>query len=180
MLEAIGHKQPQTPVHCNNATAVGIANNTVKQQCSRSIMRFFWISDKVAQDMYTLGWHPGQEHLEDYQSKHHTGAHHIAVCPWYLHMDNSPQELPRALAPSALKGCVGTLNAGYVRKVPLHCAPLIKSTRLVTCNVTATRDTGNTSYLEQVPRTPMWHDLPRLIARICRTTILPLLPVGLI
>jgi hypothetical protein len=30
MLEAMGHKQPKTPVHCNNATAVSITNNTVK------------------------------------------------------------------------------------------------------------------------------------------------------
>ncbi len=28
----MGHPQPKTPVHCNNATAVGIANNTVKRQ----------------------------------------------------------------------------------------------------------------------------------------------------
>ncbi len=73
-------------------------------------MHFFWIRDKVAQDMYILSWHPGQENLADYQSKHHVGAHHVAVCPWYLHMDNSPRELPRALAPSTLKGCVGALN----------------------------------------------------------------------
>jgi hypothetical protein len=30
MLEAMGHKQPKAPVHCDNATSVGIANNTVK------------------------------------------------------------------------------------------------------------------------------------------------------
>jgi hypothetical protein len=29
-LEAMGHKQPKTPVHCDNTTTVGIANNTVK------------------------------------------------------------------------------------------------------------------------------------------------------
>ena len=124
-------------------------------------MRFFWISDKVAQDMYKLSWHPVQENLSDYQSKHHTGAHHTAVCPWYLHMDDSPKELPRALAPSALIGCDGTLNDGYVRKVPLPCAPLIQSTSHVSCNVTVTRDTGDTCYLKQVPRIPMWHDLSR-------------------
>jgi hypothetical protein len=28
----LGHPQPKTPVHCDNATAVGIANNTIKQQ----------------------------------------------------------------------------------------------------------------------------------------------------
>ncbi len=33
----LGHPQPQTPVHCNNATALGIANSTVKRQQSRSI-----------------------------------------------------------------------------------------------------------------------------------------------
>ncbi len=143
-------------------------------------MRFFWISDKVAQDMYALNWHPGQENLADCQSKHYTGTHHIAVQPWYLHMDNSPQDLPRALVPSALKGCVGTLNDGYICKVPLPCAPLIQSTRLVTCNVTVTWDTGNACYLEQVPRIPTWHDLSRSIARICRITILPNLPVVLI
>jgi hypothetical protein len=112
-LEAMGHKQPKTPVHCDNATTVGIVNNTVKQQHLRSMeMYVFWISDKVAQDMYSLSWHQGLENLADDQSKHHTGTHHIAVCPWYLHMDDSPQELSRALAPSALKGCVGTLNDG--------------------------------------------------------------------
>ncbi len=29
-LEAMGHKQPKTLVHCDNATAVGITKNTVK------------------------------------------------------------------------------------------------------------------------------------------------------
>jgi hypothetical protein len=143
-------------------------------------MDFFWISDKVTQDMYVLSWHPEQKTLADYQSKHHTGTHHIAIQPWYLHMDNFPQDLPRALLPSTLKGCVGTLNDKYVRKVPLPHAPLIQSTRLVTRNVTATCDTGNTCYLGHVTRILRWHDQPRLIARICRTTIMPLLPVGLI
>ncbi len=31
-LEELGHPQPKTPIHCNNATAVGIASNTVKRQ----------------------------------------------------------------------------------------------------------------------------------------------------
>ena len=48
-------------------------------------MRYFGVGDKVAQDAYELKWHPGQENLADYQSKHHLGAHHQAVCPWYLH-----------------------------------------------------------------------------------------------
>ena len=119
-LADLGHPQPKTPVHCDNATAVGIAKNTVKRQRARAMeMRFFWVGDKVAQDMYDIGWHPGQENLADYQSKHHVGSHHVNVRPYYLHMDNSPRFLPRAMRPSTLKGCVGTLNDGYIRKVPL-------------------------------------------------------------
>jgi hypothetical protein len=30
ILEEMGHPQPPTPIHCDNSTAVGIANNTVK------------------------------------------------------------------------------------------------------------------------------------------------------
>jgi hypothetical protein len=42
ILKDMGHIQPKTPVHCNNATAVGIANSTVKRQWSCSMeMRFF-------------------------------------------------------------------------------------------------------------------------------------------
>jgi hypothetical protein len=31
-LSKMGHPQPKTPVHCDNATAVGIGNNTIKHQ----------------------------------------------------------------------------------------------------------------------------------------------------
>jgi hypothetical protein len=33
-LEDLDHPQPKIPVHCNNATAVRIANNTIKRQRS--------------------------------------------------------------------------------------------------------------------------------------------------
>ncbi len=135
-LSNMGHPQPKTPVHCNNATAVGIENNTIKCQQSRSVeMQYFWVGDKVAQDMYTLSWHPGQENLANYQSKHHIGLHHQAVHPWYLHQADSPRVLPQALKPSALKGCVGTLNNGYLRKVPLLRVPRYQSTIPVACTV---------------------------------------------
>ena len=68
--------------------------------------------------MYALHWHPGQENLADYQSKHHISSHHATVRPWYLHMDSSPQVLPWAERPSTLKGCVRTLKDGYVHNVP--------------------------------------------------------------
>ena len=130
-------------------------------------MRFFWVGDKIAQEMYSLKWHPGQENLADYQSKHHNGAHHKAVRPWYLHLENPPWVLPRAQRPSALKGCVGTLKDGYVRKVPLPRAPRIQHTSHVT-NVT-----HDTCYLAQVPRIPTWSDLTGSLAGLGRRALLP-------
>jgi hypothetical protein len=41
-LEEMGHPQPPIPIHCDNSTAVGIANNTLKWQHSCSMeMSFF-------------------------------------------------------------------------------------------------------------------------------------------
>jgi len=124
MLKDLGHPQPKAPVHCDHATAVEISNNTIKRQCSRAMeMRNFWTSEKEAQDVYSFKWHPGQENLVDYQSKHHPRPHHTAVHPYYLHEENSPLVLPRATRPSILKGCVGTLQDGYICNVPLPRVP---------------------------------------------------------
>jgi hypothetical protein len=76
-LKELGHPQPKTHVHCNDTMAVGIANNRVMRQCSCSMeMHYFWACDEVAQGAYAIRWHPGQENLAVYQSKHHFGAHH--------------------------------------------------------------------------------------------------------
>jgi hypothetical protein len=165
-------------VHCNNATMVGIANSTVKRQRSHSMeMHFFWISDKSAPEMYALHWHPGQENLADYQSKHHAGVHHAAVRPWYLHESNSLHLLPRAHAPSALKGCVGNLDGGYISKVPLPRAPQLQSTVLVTCATQC--NLHNTCYLA-VHWIHTWSDLVRSHLGVASSTMLPITPHWLI
>ena len=47
-LKELGRPQPPTPIHCDNATAAGIANGSVKRQCSRAIeMGYFYICDQV-------------------------------------------------------------------------------------------------------------------------------------
>jgi hypothetical protein len=75
-LKILGHPQPPIPVHCDNATAVGIANNTIKRQRLRAMeMRYFWTCEKDAQKVFLFKWHPGMENLADYQSKHHPGGH---------------------------------------------------------------------------------------------------------
>ena len=94
-------------------------------------MRFFWVADAVEAGKFDIKYYPGKENLADYQSKHHIGAHHTAVRPWYLHEQNSVRELPRACKPSTLKGCVGTLPDGYVHNVPLPRVPHIQSAKQI-------------------------------------------------
>lgn len=46
----MGHPQPATPIQADNACAVGLANDTVKQKRSKAIdMRFYWVKDRVKQ-----------------------------------------------------------------------------------------------------------------------------------
>ena len=52
-------------------------------------MRFFWVADAVEAGKFDVKYYPGKENLGDYLSKHHLGAHHIAVYPWYLHEKTS-------------------------------------------------------------------------------------------
>ena len=47
-LEELGHPQEALITHCDNTTAVGISNGTVKQQRLRAMeMRYFWVCDQV-------------------------------------------------------------------------------------------------------------------------------------
>eukprot|EP00804_Cyclotella_cryptica_P013531 CCRYP_017239-RA/>CCRYP_017239-RA protein AED:0.45 eAED:0.45 QI:0/0/0/1/1/1/2/0/507 len=106
ILQELDHPQPPTPIHCNNSTAAGIANNTVKRQRSRSMeMRYFWIADQVACKQFSVHWHPGLENMGDYYTKHHPTSHHQRVRPYYLFEPTSPLELPRAPTPEELRGC---------------------------------------------------------------------------
>ena len=58
-LKDLGHPQPSIPVHCDNATAVGIANNTIKRQRSHAIeMKYFWTCEKEHRKCFSLSGTP--------------------------------------------------------------------------------------------------------------------------
>ena len=92
-LKELGHPQPPTPMHCNNATAAGIANGSVKRQWSRAMeMRYFYICDQVKNREFDVIWHPGKEKMWNYVSKNHDTRHHQNVRPFYLHKQHSQGE----------------------------------------------------------------------------------------
>ena len=114
------HPQPATPIHVDNTTAVGIVNNTIKRQRLRAMeMRYFWLLDQYAQKNFDIQHHPGQENLGDYPSKHNTGKGHQHVWSYYLHTEESPVYLPRAVTPSTRRGCAEILGNPYYKSVPL-------------------------------------------------------------
>jgi len=84
-LEAMGHKQPATPIQTDNEVAEGIINDRVKQRRSKAIdMRFYWVRDSVRQGHFKIHWKKGTENLADYFTKHHAPAHHTHMRPTYL------------------------------------------------------------------------------------------------
>jgi hypothetical protein len=104
------------PINCDNKTAVGICNGTVKCQRSRSMeMRYFWVGDQVKNGVVNVQWAPGAKNMGDYTTKHFVSTHHTRVRPLYVHMPNSPWELPRAVTPRDLRGCVGKYPGTYTR-----------------------------------------------------------------
>ena len=82
-------------------------------------MRYFNICDLVKHKEVQENWHPGQESIGAYSSKHHDTQNHKQVRPICLHGHKSPRTLPRATKPSVMVGCVGTIPGGYLRGHPL-------------------------------------------------------------
>ena len=59
-LQKLCHPQPQTPIHVENTTVLGIVNNTIKRQRSRAMeMRYFWLLDQMAQRYFKCYYQPG-------------------------------------------------------------------------------------------------------------------------
>jgi hypothetical protein len=54
-LAEMGHPQPSTPIQVDNTTAVGFANDTMKQKRSKAIdMRFYWVKCRTRQKQFIV------------------------------------------------------------------------------------------------------------------------------
>jgi hypothetical protein len=94
-LKELGHPQPPTPMITDNSTAMGIANDSVKQKRSKAMdMRFYWIRDRVRQGQFQVFWQPGKQNRADYYTKHHSVKHHVKMRPHALQMKTSNRFAP--------------------------------------------------------------------------------------
>jgi hypothetical protein len=71
ILTTMGYTQRAAiPLQCDNAVAVGIANQTVKPKMSKAIdMRYHWIRDQVSQNTFRVYWQRGADNLADFFTK---------------------------------------------------------------------------------------------------------------
>ena len=82
ILQDLGYSQSPTNILCDNACAVGLATNTVKQRRSKSIdMRFHWIRDRIEQNQFTVNWRKGALNLADFFTKILPVATHKLLMP---------------------------------------------------------------------------------------------------
>ena len=77
LLEAMGHKQPPTPLATDNSTTAGFVNKNIQLKKSKSWdMNMHWLRDREHQKQFTVTWEKGSGNKADYHSKHHPTVHH--------------------------------------------------------------------------------------------------------
>ena len=80
ILEAMGHKQPATPIQTDNAMAEAVINGKVQPKRTKAMdMRFHWLRDRECQQQFRIYWKPGKLNYADYWTKHHPAKHHQQV-----------------------------------------------------------------------------------------------------
>jgi hypothetical protein len=83
-LGELGYPQPATQITCDNACAVGIANDSFNQKRSKTIdMRYHWIRDQVRLGNFTVIWDAGKSNLADLFTKAHPVHHHLTTIDTY-------------------------------------------------------------------------------------------------
>jgi hypothetical protein len=107
------NQHPPGAMYVDNTMTVGIANNPIKKQQSRTMnMRYFWVMDQANLNNFRMIWAPGLDNLADYFIKHHLASHHKTFHPYYFSCP-IPRTLARAPSPSSLQECVKFSNISY-------------------------------------------------------------------
>jgi hypothetical protein len=97
ILDAMGHKQPATPVQVNNSMAKGTINKWVQPKRTKAMdVRFHWLRDRsINQKQFRFYWRPGPTNYADCWTKHHPAAHHRNMRPVFLASYSQLLELPK-------------------------------------------------------------------------------------
>ena len=80
LLEAMGHRQPPTPMQTDNSTVLGVVTNKIQPKRTKAMhMRFHWLCCRTNQRQFQTYWRAGPTNKVDYVTKHHAALHHKNV-----------------------------------------------------------------------------------------------------
>ena len=81
-LTKMGWKQPPSPPHSDNSTAVGMTNCTLIPRKSKSWdLRLNWLCCREAQGQFRIYWDKGPNNNGDYSTKYHPIIYHETKWP---------------------------------------------------------------------------------------------------
>ena len=85
LLEALGHKQPPTPLKTDNSTSNAFVNWSLRQKKSKSWdMKFHWLRNKEQMKHLRVYWERGKKNKADYFTKHHPTIYHKLMRSKYI------------------------------------------------------------------------------------------------
>lgn len=90
VLHDIGYPQPTTDILCDNACAVGIADDSITPKQTKSIdMQFHWIRDRVRQQQFHVAWRKGDHNLADFFTKPLPVNTHQSLMPFLVRVPSA-------------------------------------------------------------------------------------------
>jgi len=99
IAKALGYPQTHpTIILCDNSTAVGLANDTVKIAKTKSIdMRFHWLRDRVRQRQFAVKWVKSGANIADFFTKALPVNQHVARMHQLVQVKAATPRATRAL-----------------------------------------------------------------------------------
>ena len=85
ILRNLGYPQPPTPIYCDNECTIGLAHDAIKRKQSKSMdLRWDWLRDRVAQQMFVLPYIRSLLNPADFFTKALPIHRHQELAPLYV------------------------------------------------------------------------------------------------
>jgi hypothetical protein len=81
-------------------------------------MCYYWIQDRIEQIQFDISWAPGDTHLGDYFTKHHSPTHHKRIRPFCIHSQTALMIRHNTNQP-VLRGCVNLCTLSQTVNGPI-------------------------------------------------------------
>ena len=99
ILRNLGYPQPPTPIYCDNECTIGLAHNALRKKQSKSMdLRWDWLRDRVAQNLFVLPYIRSLQNPADFFTKALPVHRHRELAPLFVHYPTPPPLPPCSLS----------------------------------------------------------------------------------